>query len=52
MGEPCSVGIVGSEHKPANLLFFAALLIGMVGGALARFRARGMSRAMIATQRL
>jgi hypothetical protein len=44
-----AVGIVGSEHDPANLLFFAALLVGIAGSAFARFRAPGMSRAMIAT---
>lgn len=44
-----AVGIVGSEDNPANLLFFAALLVGIVGAVIARFRARGMSLAMIAT---
>ena len=44
-----AVGIVGSEHNPANQLFFLALLIGMVGAAIARFRAQGMSYAMLVT---
>jgi hypothetical protein len=44
-----AVGIVGSEHNPANSLFFAALLVGLAGAALARFQARGMSKAMLAT---
>ena len=44
-----AVGIVGSEHNPANQLFFVALLIGMVWAASARFRAQGMSYAMLVT---
>jgi len=44
-----AVGIVGSEHNPANNLFFVALLVGVAGAALARFRARGMWIAMAAT---
>ena len=44
-----AVGIVGSEGNPANMLFFVALLIGLVVAALARFRARGMSVAMLAS---
>ena len=44
-----AVGIVGSEGNPANLWFFAALLVGIVGSAIARFRANGMAIAMVAT---
>ncbi|HEX8839066.1 MAG TPA: hypothetical protein VF750_01200 [Sphingomicrobium sp.] len=44
-----AVGIVGSDDNPANQLFFVALLIGLVGAVLARFRARGMSFAMLAS---
>jgi hypothetical protein len=44
-----AVGIVGSEHNPANQLFFAAILIGIVGAAVARFRANGMAVAMLGT---
>ena len=44
-----AVGIVGSEDNPANLLFFAALLVGLAGAIVARFRARGMAVAMLAT---
>ena len=44
-----AVGIVGSEHNPLNQLFFAALLLGIVGACIARFRPRGMSWSMIAT---
>lgn len=44
-----AVGIVGSEHNPANQFFFLALLIGLGGAAIARFRAKGMAVAMLAT---
>ena len=44
-----AVGIVGSEDNPANLWFFAALLVGVAGAALARMRAAGLSWAMVAT---
>src|SRR3954454_16025342 len=44
-----AVGIVGSEDNPANIGFFAALLVGIAGSAVARFRAKGMALAMLAT---
>lgn len=44
-----AVGIVGSEANPGNLLFFAALLVGIGGAIGARFRAPGMARAMFST---
>ena len=44
-----AVGIVGSEDNPANLLFFGALLVGIAGAIVVRFRAGGMALAMIAT---
>jgi hypothetical protein len=44
-----AVGIVGSEHNPANQLFFLALLIGIAGACIARFRANGMAWAMTAS---
>jgi len=43
-----AVGIVGSEHNPENQLFFLALLIGIAGACVARFRAKGMAYAMLA----
>jgi hypothetical protein len=43
-----AVGIVGSEDNPANRLYFGALLVGLMGAAIARFRARGMALAMTA----
>jgi len=44
-----AVGIVGSEDNPVNQLFFAALLVGIVGSFVARFRANGMAIAMLTT---
>lgn len=44
-----AVGIVGSEENPLNQLFFAAVVVGIATATFARFRARGMSWAMIAT---
>ena len=44
-----AVGIVGSENNPANLLFFGALVVGIAGSVIARFRAPGMALAMVAT---
>src|SRR5689334_21872033 len=38
-----AVGIVGSEHNPANQWFFTALLIGIAGGCIGRFRPKAMS---------
>ena len=44
-----AVGIVGSEHNPANQLFFVALLVGIVGVCVSRFRPKGMSYSMLLT---
>lgn len=44
-----AVGIVGNEHNPWNHLFFLALLIGIAGACVARFKASGMSAAMLVT---
>lgn len=43
-----AVGILGSEDNPANLMFFAIVLLAAVGSALVRFRARGMAKVMLA----
>ena len=43
-----AVGIVGSEQNPINRLFFAVPVVGIVAALLARFEARGMSRALLA----
>jgi len=44
-----AVGIVGSEDNPTNLLFFGALLVGITGACVARFKAPGMALAATAT---
>lgn len=44
-----AVGIIGNEENPANMMFFAILLVGMVGALIVRFESRGMVRAMVAT---
>ena len=43
-----AVGIIGNEDNTANLLFAGVLLVGVLGAALARLRARGMARALVA----
>jgi len=44
-----AVGIIGNEGNPANLMFFAIPLVGIVGALIARFEPRGMARASVAT---
>lgn len=44
-----AVGIIGAEDNDANVLFGGVLAVGVVGALLARFRPRGMARAMAAT---
>ena len=44
-----AVGFIGSEDNPANLLYAGVLLIGAIGGAMARFESAGMARTMFAT---
>jgi hypothetical protein len=43
-----AVGIIGSEDNPANLMYFGVLAIGLIGAIFARFRPRGMVRALVA----
>ena len=43
-----AVGLVGSEHNPANLLYGGVLAVALGGALVARFRPLGMSRAMFA----
>ena len=40
---------VGHEHAPYDYPFYLALLMGVVGSAIARFRPKGMSVAMLMT---
>lgn len=43
------VGIIGADGDPANLMYFGVLAVGIIGAAIARFRPRGMARALLAT---
>ncbi len=43
-----AVGIIGNEDNPANLLFAGVIGIAVVGAAVARFRPKGLSNAMLA----
>jgi hypothetical protein len=40
---------VGHEHTPYDYPFYLALLVGLVGSAVARLRPKGMMAAMVAT---
>ena len=44
-----AVGIIGSEDHPANVLFYGVPVVACLGAMLARLRAGGMARAMVAT---
>jgi hypothetical protein len=44
-----AVGIIGNEENEANLLFFGVLIVAATGALIARFRARGLARALYAT---
>lgn len=43
-----AVGMLGDEGDPANLMFAGVLAIAAVGGLMARGRAAGMAKAMVA----
>ena len=43
-----AVGIIGSEDNLANLMYGGVLAVGIIGAVIARFRPRGMARAMLA----
>lgn len=43
-----AVGIIGAENNPANLMFAGVIAVGIIGGAIARFQAPGMARALVA----
>ncbi len=44
-----AVGIIGSEDERVNLLYLGVIALGLGGALVARFRPRGMARAMAAT---
>lgn len=43
-----AVGIIGSEENPANAMYAGVLVIGLIGAIIARFRAEGMARTLLA----
>lgn len=43
-----AVGIIGSENNPANLLYGAVFVVGLIGSLIARFKPRGMARTLFA----
>ena len=44
-----AVGVIGSEDHPANLMVYGVPAVGIAGALAARFRPRGMARALAAT---
>jgi len=44
-----AVGLIGSEHNPANLMYAGVIGIAVIGVLVARGRALGLSRALFAT---
>ena len=42
------VGIIGADGDRANLMYFGVLAVGIFGAAIARLRAEGMARALVA----
>jgi hypothetical protein len=44
-----AVGLIGSEHNPANLMYAGVIGIAVIGVLAARGRALGLSRALFAT---
>lgn len=44
-----AVGIIGSEHGPANLMYGGVLAVAIIGAIVARLRPEGMARALLAT---
>ena len=43
-----AVGLIGSEDNPANLMYFGLLALGIIGAFIARSRADGMARTLVA----
>ena len=44
-----AVGLIGSEHNPANLMYAGVIAVEIIGVLIARFAPSGMSRALFAT---
>lgn len=44
-----SVGIIGADGDPANLIYFGVLAVGISGAIIARFQPDGMARTLVMT---
>jgi hypothetical protein len=44
-----AVGVIGTEHENANLMYGGVLAVGIAGAITARFQPDGMARALFAT---
>ncbi len=44
-----AVGIIGSDYNDLNLMYGGVIVVAVIGVILARFKSRGMSRALYAT---
>jgi hypothetical protein len=44
-----AVGIIGSEDNRANLMYGGVVLVGFLGACVARFKPKGMARALFAS---
>ena len=44
-----AVGIIGPEDNPLNLMYVGVYAVGFIGALVARYRARDMVRALLAT---
>lgn len=44
-----AVGIIGSADQPANLMYGAVFVVGLIGGLISRFKAKGMAVTLFAT---
>jgi hypothetical protein len=42
------VGIIGKDGDPANMMYFGVVAVGIIGAVIARFKPKGMSRALVA----
>ncbi len=42
------VGIIGADGDPANAMYFGVIAVGLIGAAVVRLRAAGMSRTLFA----
>ncbi|PEN12722.1 hypothetical protein CRI94_11885 [Longibacter salinarum] len=43
-----AVGLIGAAGNPANLMYAGVLAVGVIGALVGRFRARAMSRVLLA----